>query len=190
MCAQTRPKRASQFLSCCLRCKLDIDSALCHRDEPRRSTTGTRRLHRVLAASHFRTAKYGFTSSSTAATRRGRTLPPLRIKNAPRVDSTSERHARSLALSNPVSPQHFASIYERYSSLWDLGIGRIVNLAVALPCGYALLAWGWAIAGRFQRLFVTLGQGWLVAFVLPSTASGGCSSAGQPTYCGSILWCK
>jgi hypothetical protein len=41
-----------------------------------------------------------------------------------------------------------------------------VNLAVALPCGYALLARGWAIAGRFQRLFVTLGQGWLVAFVL------------------------
>ena len=41
---------------------------------------------------------------------------------------------------------------------------------MALPYGYALLAWGWAIAVRFQGLFVTLGQGWLVAFVLPSTA--------------------
>jgi hypothetical protein len=82
------------------------------------------------------------------------------------------------ALSNPavdgpawlrwsvISPQLFASIYERYFGLWDLGIGRILNLAVALPCGYLLLVRGWAIARPFQGLFVTLGQGSLGAFVL------------------------
>jgi hypothetical protein len=82
------------------------------------------------------------------------------------------------ALSNPavagpswlrwamVSPQHFASMYERYFSLSDLGMGRVLNLAVALPAGYALLTHGWPIARRFQALFVTLGQGSLGAFVL------------------------
>jgi hypothetical protein len=82
------------------------------------------------------------------------------------------------ALSNPavsgpawlrwglVSPQHFVSMYERYFSLSDLGMGRVLNLAVALPVGYALLTRGWAVASRFQGLFVTLGQGSLGAFVL------------------------
>jgi hypothetical protein len=42
----------------------------------------------------------------------------------------------------------------------------LLNLAVALPCGYALLTRGWALASRFQGLFVTLGQGSLGAFVL------------------------
>jgi hypothetical protein len=84
----------------------------------------------------------------------------------------------AFALSNPsvegpawlrwsvISPEHFASMYERYFNFSDLGIGRVLNLAVALPFGYAALAWGWAIAGRFQGLFVTLGQGSLAAFVL------------------------
>lgn len=86
----------------------------------------------------------------------------------------------TFALSNPAmegpawlhwrvfSPQQFADLYERYFSLTDLGVGRILNLAVALPFGYALLAWrGVAtIAGRLQGLFVTLGQGSLGAFVL------------------------
>jgi hypothetical protein len=84
----------------------------------------------------------------------------------------------AVALSNPsvngpawlrwsvVSPQHFVSLYERYFSLSDLGIGRVLNLAVALPFGYALLTRGWGVASRFERLFVTLGQGSLGAFVL------------------------
>jgi hypothetical protein len=86
----------------------------------------------------------------------------------------------TFALSNPsvegpqwlywgvVSPDRFFTLYDRYFSLTDLGIGRIVNLGVALPVGYALLAWRaiWSVAGRLQALFVTLGQGSLGAFVL------------------------
>jgi hypothetical protein len=83
-----------------------------------------------------------------------------------------------LALSNPsvtgpawlrwavVSPERFAAVYERYFALSDLGIGRILNLAVALPVGYMVLTRAWAIAGRFETLFVTLGQASLGAFVL------------------------
>jgi hypothetical protein len=84
------------------------------------------------------------------------------------------------ALSNPaidgpawlrwrlVSPQAFASLYEHYFSLSDLGIGRILNLAVALPTGYALLAWRrvQVLTGPVQALLVTLGRGSLGAFVL------------------------
>lgn len=84
----------------------------------------------------------------------------------------------AVALSNPsvqgpswlrwnlVSPQHFMSIYERYFSLSDLGMGRVLNLAVTLPLAYAVLTRGWVIAGRLQALFVTLGRGSLGAFVL------------------------
>jgi hypothetical protein len=86
----------------------------------------------------------------------------------------------AFALSNPsvdgpswlrwqaFSPEQFSRLYERYFSLSDLGIGRVLNLAVALPVGYALLAWNaiWSVAGRLQGLFVTLGQGSLGAFVL------------------------
>ena len=59
-------------------------------------------------------------------------------------------------------------LYERYFSLSDLGIGRILNLAVALPFGYAVLASRGirSIARRLQPLFVTLGQASLAAFVL------------------------
>jgi len=86
----------------------------------------------------------------------------------------------AFALSNPLmegpawlhwrvfSPQQFSDLYERYFSLTDLGLGRILNLAVALPFGYGLLAWrGVAtVASRLQGVFVTLGQGSLGAFVL------------------------
>lgn len=84
----------------------------------------------------------------------------------------------AIALSNPsvtgpswlrwnvVPPQQFLSIYERYFSLSDLGMGRLLNLAVALPFAYAMLTYGWVIAGRLQALFVTLGRGSLGAFVL------------------------
>lgn len=84
----------------------------------------------------------------------------------------------AVALSNPlvagptwlqwdvVSPERFTSLYERYFTLSDLGIGRLLNLAVALPFGYALLSWSWPLAQRLQGIFVTLGQCSLGAFVL------------------------
>src|SRR5205823_1182928 len=53
-----------------------------------------------------------------------------------------------------------------YFSLTDLGIGRLLNLAVALPLGYAVLTWWWAIARPLGIIFVTLGQRSLGAFVL------------------------
>jgi hypothetical protein len=86
----------------------------------------------------------------------------------------------AFALSNPsgvappwlrwriVSPDAFAALYTRYFSLSDLGPGRLLNLAVALPTGYAILAWRrlWAVAGPVQELLATLGQRSLAAFVL------------------------
>jgi hypothetical protein len=65
-----------------------------------------------------------------------------------------------------VSPERFASLYAQYFALSDLGIGRLVNIAVALPCGYAALTWGWTHARRLEIFFVTLGQQSLGAFVL------------------------
>jgi hypothetical protein len=65
-----------------------------------------------------------------------------------------------------VSPARFTELYERYFALSELGIGRVLNLAVALPVGYLLLTRGWAIARPLQPLFVTLGKGSLGAFVL------------------------
>jgi hypothetical protein len=84
------------------------------------------------------------------------------------------------ALSNPtvggpewlhwrlVSPQAFVNLYERYFSLSDLGIGRILNLAVALPTAYVLLAWRRleVVIGPLRAVLVTLGRGSLGAFVL------------------------
>jgi hypothetical protein len=82
------------------------------------------------------------------------------------------------ALSNPradgpswlraglVSPDLFTYAYARYFSLSDLGIGRLLNLAIALPLGYALLTWCWPIARVSQAVFVTLGEKSLGAFVL------------------------
>ncbi|MEP7304100.1 MAG: OpgC domain-containing protein [Acidobacteriota bacterium] len=82
------------------------------------------------------------------------------------------------ALSNPradgpswlrssiVSPELFTYLYERYFALSALGIGRLVNLAVALPLAYALLTWCWPIARASQAVFVTLGEQSLGAFVL------------------------
>ena len=83
-----------------------------------------------------------------------------------------------VALSNPavdgpasmrlglLSPEQFSTLYARYFTHIDLGIGRLLNLAVALPFGYALLTRVWTIAGRLQAVFVTLGQASLGAFVL------------------------
>jgi hypothetical protein len=65
-----------------------------------------------------------------------------------------------------VSPDHFTDLYFRFFTLSDLGIGRVLNLAVALPVGYALLTRCWALVRPFGIVFVTLGQQSLGAFVL------------------------
>jgi hypothetical protein len=84
------------------------------------------------------------------------------------------------ALSNPtlegpswlhwrlVSPETFSRFYTNYFALSDLGIGRILNLAVALPTGYALLASRHVrlLIRPLQPLFVTIGRASLGAFVL------------------------
>ena len=65
-----------------------------------------------------------------------------------------------------VSPEHFTHLYFNYFTLTDLRIGRVLNLAVALPMGYALLTWCWRFARPLGIVFVTLGQQSLGAFVL------------------------
>lgn len=65
-----------------------------------------------------------------------------------------------------VSPERFAGLYERYFALSDLGIGRLLNLSIALPIGYLLLTRYWALLRPIRSLFVVLGQRSLGAFVL------------------------
>lgn len=65
-----------------------------------------------------------------------------------------------------VSPEHFTALYFRHFSLRDLGAGRLLNIAVALPTGYALLTRFWGMVRPIGALFVTLGQQSLGAFVL------------------------
>jgi hypothetical protein len=65
-----------------------------------------------------------------------------------------------------VSPERFTYLYTHYFTLPSLGIGRLMNLAVALPVGYALLTWCWAMVRPLGIIFVTLGQQSLGAFVL------------------------
>ena len=65
-----------------------------------------------------------------------------------------------------VSPDRFTDLYFRYFTLSDLGLGRLLNLAVALPVGYALLTALWRMASPLGTLFVTLGQQSLGAFIL------------------------
>ncbi len=67
---------------------------------------------------------------------------------------------------NVVSPERFTDLYFTYFPLTELGIGRILNLAVGLPVGYALLTWCWRIARPLGTVFVTLGQQSLAAFVM------------------------
>jgi len=65
-----------------------------------------------------------------------------------------------------VSPDLFASLYERYFTLSDLRVGRLLNLSLALPVAYMLLGRYRALAQPFERVFVVLGQRSLGAFVL------------------------
>ena len=67
---------------------------------------------------------------------------------------------------NIVSAEQFSYLYTRYFALSDLGVGRLLNLAVALPLAYAALTWCWTIARPFKFVFVTLGQQSLGAFML------------------------
>jgi hypothetical protein len=78
----------------------------------------------------------------------------------PRADGPSWLRA------SVVSPEVFTYLYDRYFALSELGIGRLLNLAVTLPLGYAVLTWCWPIARRSQAVFVTLGQQSLGAFIL------------------------
>jgi hypothetical protein len=65
-----------------------------------------------------------------------------------------------------ISPERFSELYYQYFNLEDLGWGRLLNLAVGLPIGYAILTACWRLAQPFARVFVTLGQQSLGAFVL------------------------
>jgi hypothetical protein len=65
-----------------------------------------------------------------------------------------------------VSPERFTYLYFKFFELTDLRIGRLLNLAVALPVGYALLTWGWTLARPLGIVFVSLGQQSLGAFIL------------------------
>ena len=78
----------------------------------------------------------------------------------PWTDGPALVHVTSL------DPDYFAELYARYFGLEELGVGRLLNLLVALPLAYALLTAGWKIAAPLGKLFVTLGQRSLGAFVL------------------------
>ncbi len=65
-----------------------------------------------------------------------------------------------------VSEERFVDLYWRYFSLRDLGLGRLLNLAAALPVCYALLTTFWKLASPVGRVLITLGQQSLGAFVL------------------------
>ena len=65
-----------------------------------------------------------------------------------------------------VTPERFSFLYGGYFTLSDLRVGRLMNLALALPVAYAALARYSALAGPLERVFVTLGKRSLGAFVL------------------------
>ena len=67
---------------------------------------------------------------------------------------------------NLISPERFSELYYNWFNLENLGAGRLLNLAVGLPIGYAILTACWRLAQPFARVFVTLGQQSLGAFVL------------------------
>jgi hypothetical protein len=67
---------------------------------------------------------------------------------------------------NIVPAARFEDLYYRYFVLPELGVGRLLNLAVALPVGYAVVSRCWGMLRPFGAIFVTLGQQSLGAFVL------------------------
>jgi hypothetical protein len=67
---------------------------------------------------------------------------------------------------NVVSAERFSALYERYFSLSDLRVGRLLNLSIGLPVLYLMLTRYWALARPLESVFVVLGQRSLGAFVL------------------------
>jgi hypothetical protein len=65
-----------------------------------------------------------------------------------------------------VSPERFTYLYERYFTLSDLRVGRLLNLSIALPVAYGMLTRYWALARPLETVFVVLGRRSLGAFVL------------------------
>jgi hypothetical protein len=65
-----------------------------------------------------------------------------------------------------VSPERFTDLYERYFTLSDLRVGRLMNLSIALPVAYVMLTRYWTLARPLEAVFVVLGQRSLGAFVL------------------------
>jgi len=65
-----------------------------------------------------------------------------------------------------VSPDRFAYLYGRYFALKELGLLRLLNLAVALPVAYAVLTRCWSLLRPLHTLFITLGQQSLGVFIV------------------------
>jgi hypothetical protein len=65
-----------------------------------------------------------------------------------------------------VSPEQFTVLYERYFTLSDLRVGRLLNLSIALSAAYAMLTRYPVLARPLEAVFVVLGQRSLGAFVL------------------------
>jgi hypothetical protein len=65
-----------------------------------------------------------------------------------------------------LSPERFTDVYDGYFTLSDLRIGRLLNLAIALPVAYLVLTRYWALTRPLEKVFVVLGQRSLGAFVL------------------------
>lgn len=96
----------------------------------------------------------------------------------PRIAAGATAAFLAFALCNPwasgpawmhlgfVSPERFTSLYSLYFGLTGLGIGRLMNLAVALPFGYLGLGWLMRMSHVLQTGLVALGQRSLGAFVL------------------------
>jgi hypothetical protein len=64
-----------------------------------------------------------------------------------------------------VSPDRFAELYHRYFTLSDLGVGRLLNIALGLPVGYALLPRLGMLVRPLEPVLVTLGRRSLGAFI-------------------------
>jgi len=65
-----------------------------------------------------------------------------------------------------VSPERYIDAYYRHFGLAELGIGRLMNLAIGLPLGYVVLTACWSRLAPLHAVFITLGQQSLGAFVL------------------------
>jgi hypothetical protein len=65
-----------------------------------------------------------------------------------------------------VSSERFTALYGRYFELKDLGLGRLLNLALGLATAYAALTRHWVLMRPFHTVFITLGQQSLGAFVV------------------------